>query len=222
MFRDYLVAFLVSCGLFLWLFLGTGPGRPDRPKETEAVETVELVPLPEASRPDEETIEVAEEPQQEPVAYAPPQSVDIPSSLPVSSSAFYQQLAIPPPTEAVAGGMVIPKAHYTRPAAVRAQAATPVFVDKSMLDSPPRTRMRVDPVYPMDLQIAGVTGSVVVEVSIEMDGSISAVKVVRATNVRFEQAVMAVIRKWRFEPGKIGGKRVRFRTTLPFDFSIRE
>lgn len=221
MFRDYLVGFLVSCGVFLTLIFGTqGQSTPETREEAQT-EVVELVPLPEQVKADEEPAPTTEEvDDSEPLVMAPPQAVDIPSTAPINDSGFFQKLTAPPPLAATSGGMVIPKTSYHRATAPGTGDGGPIFVDKSQLDSPPRVRVRVNPNYPTDLQMAGVTGSVLVELSIEVDGSVSAVKVLRSTNVRFEQSVMTVIMRWRFEPGKIGGKKVRFRTTQPFDFNL--
>jgi TonB family protein len=222
MFRDYLVGFLVSCALFLWLCLGTHGSHATDAVTAAISEDIELVQLPEVQRADEEPLPAESAAEEiEPVVMAPPQTVDIPSTVPVNDSTFFQQLAVPPPPGATADGMVIPKSQYLGPTAVRSSDAG-VFVDKTELDSPPRIRVRVNPSYPTDLQMAGVTGYVLVQLSIEIDGSVSNVRVLSATNERFEQAVLLVVRKWHFEPGKINGKKVRFRTTQPFDFALQE
>ena len=79
------------------------------------------------------------------------------------------------------------------------------------------------PVYPELLRQAGVQGKVVLEAVVDTTGRVlpPSISVVSATNPGFvapaRQALLATL----FRPAMIGGKAVRMRVRIPYEFAIR-
>lgn len=77
------------------------------------------------------------------------------------------------------------------------------------LDQAPRAVVKTPPVYPYKAREQHVEGVVQVKILVREDGSVGEVLIVdsRPKDV-FDDAVLAAVPRWRFEPGKIGGKTV--------------
>ena len=79
------------------------------------------------------------------------------------------------------------------------------------------------PVYPDLLRQAGVQGRVVLEAVVDTTGRVlsQSIAVVSATNPGFvapaRQALLATL----FRPAMVGGKAVRMRVRIPYEFAIR-
>ena len=93
-------------------------------------------------------------------------------------------------------------------------------VDLSKLDRPPRARAQPAPIYPADLSRSGVEGTVVVEFLVDKEGNVYSPVVLRASHPGFIDSALCAIRRWKFEPGQSGGRRVRFRMSVPMVFTI--
>ena len=92
------------------------------------------------------------------------------------------------------------------------------YVDRPprMLGAPPT------PVFPTSLRERGVNGRVSVQFVIDTLGraEMSSLRVVEATDPLFAQSVRAVLPRYRFSPGEVGGQKVRTLVQLPFDFTL--
>ncbi len=100
-------------------------------------------------------------------------------------------------------------------------SGAPVF-DHSRLDRMPRARSQVSPVYPMEAKRLGLDGEVVVAFVVDEEGRVTSPRVVERTDPIFEEAALRAVSKWRFEPGRLNGRLVRYRLAAPVVFSIRE
>lgn len=80
----------------------------------------------------------------------------------------------------------------------------------------------VQPVFPTSLRERGINGRVSVQFVIDTLGraEMSGVRVVEATDPQFAQSVRAVLPRYRFSPGEVGGQKVRTLVQLPFDFTL--
>ena len=79
-------------------------------------------------------------------------------------------------------------------AAAAARAAAPTAADLRPLNTP-------SPRYPPDALRAGQSGEVLVEFTVNPDGSVSTARVVRADPPRvFDREAVSAVRRWRFEP----------------------
>jgi TonB family protein len=93
-------------------------------------------------------------------------------------------------------------------------------VDMGRLDRTPRTRSQPAPVYPANLLVEGVEGTVVVEFLVDLEGNVHAPVVLRASRADFIEPALRAIARWKFEPGYCGGRKVRFRMSVPLVFTI--
>lgn len=93
-------------------------------------------------------------------------------------------------------------------------------ISSTWLDNPPRTRSQLAPVYPYEAQIAGRKGDVMVEFVVDETGHVLNPCVVRSNDPVFEEPTLRAVAKWRFEPGRKGGRVVRFRMAVPVEFSV--
>ena len=77
------------------------------------------------------------------------------------------------------------------------------------------------PEFPPAAWDARYTGSVLLEMTVMKDGSVGEVNVVRCTRpkVGFEDAAIAAVRQWRFEPGLEGGEAIEVKTRLKLNFT---
>ena len=78
------------------------------------------------------------------------------------------------------------------------------------------------PTYPEPLRAAGIEGKVVAQFVVDERGVVEAdsVRFVQSDNVLFEASVRSVLRRLRFAPAEIGGKKVRQLVQMPFVFTI--
>jgi protein TonB len=78
------------------------------------------------------------------------------------------------------------------------------------------------PDYPEALRSAGIAGQVVAEFTVNERGLVEtdSVRFVRSDNVLFERSVRGVLRRMRFAPAEIGGRRVRQLVQMPFVFTL--
>jgi protein TonB len=99
------------------------------------------------------------------------------------------------------------------------QGGPPSITNSINLDRPPRIMAQPSPDYPHALRQEGITGSVTVEFVVDTTGRVLSAEAVRSTHRGFvEPAVRAVLR-WKFEPGKLNGRPVRFRMAVPIEFN---
>ena len=75
------------------------------------------------------------------------------------------------------------------------------------------------PVYPPLAVAARVSGTVLIEAIIDQTGRVTSATIVKSVPV-LDAAAIESVRKWRFEPPRIGGRDVRFATTVTFDFRL--
>ncbi len=88
------------------------------------------------------------------------------------------------------------------------------------LDRIPRARTQPPPVYPREMAGLGIEGSVVVDFWVDEAGNAHDPTVVSATRREFEEAAVRAVARWKFEPGYLNGRRVRFRMSVPLVFKL--
>jgi len=76
--------------------------------------------------------------------------------------------------------------------------------------------------YPESLRRSGVGGQVVAIFVVETDGhaEVDSVHFARSDNALFEEAVMGALRRMRFSPAEIGGRKVRQLVQMAFVFKL--
>jgi protein TonB len=88
--------------------------------------------------------------------------------------------------------------------------------------TPPRALVQVKPTYTSEALSQRIQGSVVLELTVTSEGLPSDIHIVRSLDpAGLDQQAVEAAKRWRFEPGRLGGKPVDVRVTLLLDFSIR-
>lgn len=87
----------------------------------------------------------------------------------------------------------------------------------------PRIVRKVDPVYPAAERNADITGSGVVRLLVNTDGTVDEVTLVSSSgNANLDQAGINAAYKWRFTSAKgVNGQKVRCYLRLPFTFRLK-
>lgn len=95
--------------------------------------------------------------------------------------------------------------------------------EPSVLDSPPvlqnvaAVQAAMQREYPKILLDAGISGRVTAQFVVRADGTVdmSTLKIIEASNERFEQASKNVIERFRYTPGRFKGQAVRVLVSMP-------
>ncbi|MBL9214865.1 MAG: energy transducer TonB [Opitutaceae bacterium] len=186
------------------------PKKAPPPKE----EVMEFVMPPLEEEPDDKVEELDNEPVENQMA--PPSLVDIPTVVPVN--AFTQPLTPPPPPGMTPskGAISIP---VTKPGANFGRGIKDLF-DVANLDQRPVARVQPQPTYPYEMSRAGINGEVVVEFIINSNGDVTQTQVVRSSHREFEVPAMQAVQKWKFKPGRKGGRAVNTRVSQLIEFNL--
>lgn len=214
--RDLIIGLFVSALLHggVW---GTSfiKSEPKPPPPEEPMPTIELMEMPELDIEPEEIISEGDAPD-EPMEFAPPMQTDVPQIVQVDS--FVQPIQPPPPESMKpnTGVVSIPTARQTG-----LGKGIEVF-DISKLDQAPVPRFRARPQYPFEMRRAGIEGTVIVEFIVDTKGDARNAFAVRSTQREFEQAAVQAVNKWKFRPGRKGGRAVNTRMQVPIVFTLND
>lgn len=85
---------------------------------------------------------------------------------------------------------------------------------------PPQVERRVDAVYPPAALAARQEASVVLLVTVEVDGTVNEARVAESGGPAFDAAALAAVAQWRFRPAERGGRAIGSRIRVPFQFSL--
>jgi protein TonB len=144
--------------------------------------------------------------------------VDVPSVVPIT--AFQQPIAPPPPPGLTPskGAITIP---VNKPGANFGKGISNLF-NIGDLDQQPVARVRQAPAYPYDMRRAGINGTVVVEFIINTEGDVIQTQIVRSSHREFELPAIQAVSKWKFKPGRKGGRVVNVRASQQLDFNATD
>lgn len=216
--KDIIIGMVVSAGLlssFLLAFNAhpTAKKVSSHQEDTIQIEMPTLPPEPPEKAP--EDLPPDEDAPQ--VTFAPPTLVDIPNVVPNAS--FVQQVEPPPPPgmDQAKGVVTIPP---TRPTGF-GRGLGQIF-DLSQLDQIPVAQSQMPPNYPYEMRRAGITGEVNVGFIVDLNGVVRDAYVINSTHREFEAPAVQAVSKWRFRPGRRGGKAVNTRMSVPIVFSIND
>jgi TonB family protein len=90
------------------------------------------------------------------------------------------------------------------------------------LTRPPKLSKFVEAEYPEAEKASGKAASVVVQIAISATGSVDAVKVIESAGPAFDQAAVAAIQQFSFEPAEINERPAPIRINYRYDFVIKE
>jgi TonB family protein len=85
----------------------------------------------------------------------------------------------------------------------------------------PRLISEVKPRYTSDALRRKVTGSVWLDLVVTREGHIDQVRVARSLDPGLDEAAIAAVHLWRFQPGRLGNTPVDVAVRVEMDFSIR-
>jgi TonB family protein len=89
------------------------------------------------------------------------------------------------------------------------------------VDTPPRLKILVDPVYPYDLLLAGTEGDAMADFVIRSDGRAESITVRETEQPAFGQALAAALDGWLFEPAlRSDGTPVASKASQRWHFSV--
>ena len=114
----------------------------------------------------------------------------------------------------VLSGIAAPSVAAPPPPQPAAEAA-PVRIGGNV--KPPKLISSVLPIYPTAAKIAGIEGRVVIETSVEKDGSVSGSKVISGSPV-LRQAALDALRQWKYQPGTLNGEPIAVQISVTIDF----
>lgn len=144
-------------------------------------------------------------------AEPPPPPVDLNPSLPPDPTAFK-----PVQPEESRPEMETP------PPQTPASAAPAVAPRQAKVDAPPKPRRTIRPVYPKGARQRGEQGEVTVEIEVDAEGRVSAVKVVGSSGfAELDDAAVRAVRAATFVPAKSGGRAVESSARLTLAFRLK-
>ena len=86
--------------------------------------------------------------------------------------------------------------------------------------TPPTLLKRVEPEYPPLAVKAHIQGVVIMEATVNEDGEVTDVKLLRSANPLLDREAAVAVRQWRYSPVVLNGLRVPFILTVTLSFSL--
>lgn len=106
-------------------------------------------------------------------------------------------------------------------AAALTETTSALVMTEDAVDSPPRPVERPPAPYPARARSNGVTGYVVLNLRVGMDGRVEDVQVQESSPPGvFEQVAVENVRAWRFQPATYSGRPVAVRVTQTVRFEL--
>lgn len=211
--RDIIIGLLVSTLLHGGFLYGLNRKPPPRRVAEEKVHLIrmEMPPL-EPEKPDK----IEDLPDElPPNVIAPPTLVDLPTVVPIN--AITQPLQPPPPPgPTLTGTVTIP---VSRPTSFSQMKD---LFDLANLDKIPEATVQIKPQYPFEMRRAGITGEVTVGFIVTSSGEVVEAYVVKSSQREFEAPAVLAVSRWKFRPGRKGGRAVNTRMLVPIVFSITD
>ena len=84
---------------------------------------------------------------------------------------------------------------------------------------PPAVTRKIDPQYPAAAKTARLSGTVTVEAVIGTDGRVTDAKVMRGVDPVLDEAAVAAVRQWEFQPSTLDGQPVSVVHSVPITFT---
>lgn len=215
--RDLIIGLIISLAVHGGIMFGHKLFKytPPPPKAVEKVATIEIIEMPKIEPDEPEVIEASDEPIK-PMDFAPPMQADLPQL--VTDTSFVQKIQPPPPenVKPATGIVAIPENRDM------SQFRGMQVFDIKNLDQQPQARVRTPPQYPFEMRRAGVTGEVTVDFIVDTNGDVQNAYALKSTQREFEQPAVAAVSKWKFKPGRKGGRNVNTHMQVPIVFTLND
>lgn len=215
MSRDLIIGIFISALLHLGVFFGDRliPEKTVVKKVEEPPPKIELIAMPKIEE-EPEIIETTEDVK--PLDLAPPMQQDVPQL--VTPDSFVQKIQPPPPEGVTISASMNIVPEVRDPNMFRGMK---VF-DISMLDQTPVAKFQARPQYPFEMRRAGIAGEVVVDFIVDTNGDVQNAYALRSSQREFEAAAVQAVSKWKFKPGRKGGRDVPTHMQVPIVFTLNE
>jgi protein TonB len=220
--RDLIIGILVSV-LLHGLFGFGGELLKPKPKKQavqEEAPPIEVLIPPPIEPEETEVVDLTEPTNQEAASLAPPSLTDVPSVVQLND--FTQAVQPPPPPNLgrPTGVMNIPAG---RPGTGAIGTKIGDVFNLKDLDQQPQVRgVQARPNYPFEMRRAGLNGEVVLRFVVDTNGDVRDVEVIRSSQREFESAAQQAVLKWKYKPGRKGGKAVATRMQIPIVFNLND
>lgn len=96
------------------------------------------------------------------------------------------------------------------------------IVDISHTTVQPMAKFQARPQFPFELRKKGLSGQAIILFVVRIDGTVSNLEVVSATDPQFGDAALAAVSKWLFRPAQVDGKPVNCRMEVPIVFTLNQ
>jgi TonB family protein len=100
-----------------------------------------------------------------------------------------------------------------------AQAPAPAVQPR--LTKPPKLVKFVEAEYPESERATGKAANVKLEIAIDAEGGVDEVRVVESAGAAFDEAALAAVRQFQFEPAEVDGKPAPVRIQYRYEFALR-
>jgi protein TonB len=77
-----------------------------------------------------------------------------------------------------------------------------------------------DPLYPDAARNAGITGVVLIKVTISREGTVEDAKIVDGSEI-FQQAALDAVKKWKYTPASFNGRTIAVTMMVRVNFTLR-
>jgi periplasmic protein TonB len=215
--RDLIVGILLSAiihgGVLFSYKIFNYKSAPKQVAEEEP--KIQLMALPKLEPDEPEKVEVTDV-EQKPLDLAPPMQADVPQL--VTDTSFVQKIQ-PPPPEGITPSAAVMSIPETRD--LSRFRGMEVF-DISKLDQTPTPRYQARPQYPFEMRRAGIAGEVLVDFIVDMNGDVQNAYAAKSSQREFEAAAVQAVSKWKFKPGRKGGRNVNTHMQVPIVFTLNE
>jgi periplasmic protein TonB len=216
MSRDLIIGIFFSALVHLAVLFGDKliPEKKVVKKVEEEAPKIQLMQMPKLDEPEPEIVETNEEVK--PLDLAPPMQQDVPQL--ATPDSFVQKIQPPPPENLnISASMnIVPE--IRDPNMFKGMR---VF-DISMLDQTPVPRFQARPTYPFEMRRAGIAGDVTVDFIVDTNGDVQNAYAIRSSQREFEAAAVQAVSKWKFKPGRKGGRDVPTHMQVPIVFTLNE
>lgn len=212
--RDLIIGFFISILIHGGVMFGDKliKFQPKPKKAAEPPPKIELIEMPKLEPEEPEVVEQNEDlPKPE---FVPPMQMDVPQV--VTDTSFVQQIQPPPPEN------IKPTSGIINIPADRSQFKGIEVFDLSKLDQQPVARFQARPQYPFEMRRAGIAGEVVVDFIVDTNGDVQNAFSMRSSQREFENAAIQAVSKWKFKPGRKGGRNVNTHMQVPIVFTLNE
>ncbi len=87
--------------------------------------------------------------------------------------------------------------------------------------SPPAEIRKQRPAYPVELREKRVSGAVVLQATVSLDGLPAATQVLRSADARLSPLALEALRAWQFRPASCDGAPIDAYVTVTFTFELQ-